>query len=75
MMIALSPANTRSINTISINMMICSIIFLIIVEHQLMYLYTKLKKKMFQTDLIIHDEKDNVAVVVIDKTSKDQECV
>ena len=25
--------------------------------------------KMFQTDLIIHDEKDNIAVVVIDKTS------
>ena len=25
---------------------------------------------MSQTDLIIHDEKDNVAVVVIDKTSK-----
>jgi len=24
--------------------------------------------------LIIHDEKDNVAVVVIDKTSKNQEC-
>ena len=31
-------------------------------------------KKMTQTDLIIHDEKDNVAVVVIDKTSKNQEC-
>ena len=31
-------------------------------------------KKMSQTDLIIHDEKDNVAVVVIDKTSKNQEC-
>ena len=30
---------------------------------------------MSQTDLIIHDEKDNVAVVVIDKTSKNQECV
>ena len=30
---------------------------------------------MPQTDLIIHDEKDNVAVVVIDKTSKNQECV
>ena len=29
---------------------------------------------MPQTDLIIHDEKDNVAVVVIDKTSKNQEC-
>ena len=29
---------------------------------------------MSQTDLIIHDEKDNVAVVVIDKTSKNQEC-
>ena len=30
---------------------------------------------MSQTDLIIHDEKDNVAVVVIDKTSKNQKCV
>ena len=30
---------------------------------------------MSRTDLIIHDEKDNVAVVVIDKTSKNQECV
>ena len=30
---------------------------------------------MSQTDLIIHDEKDNVAVVVIDKTSKNQECI
>ena len=29
---------------------------------------------MPQTDLIIHDEKDNVAVVVIDKASKNQEC-
>ena len=29
---------------------------------------------MFHTDLIIHDEKDNVAVVVIDKISKNQEC-
>ena len=29
---------------------------------------------MSQTDLIIHDEKDNVAVVVIDKTSKNKEC-
>ena len=29
---------------------------------------------MSQTDLIIHDEKDNVAVVVIDRTSKNQEC-
>ena len=29
---------------------------------------------MSQTDLIIHDEKDNVAVVVIDKTKKNQEC-
>ena len=29
---------------------------------------------MSQTDLIIHDEKDNVAVVVIDKISKNQEC-
>ena len=28
---------------------------------------------MPQTDLIIHDEKDNVAVVVIYKTSKNQE--
>ena len=30
---------------------------------------------MPQTDLIIHDEKDNVAVVVVDKTTKNQECV
>ena len=30
---------------------------------------------MSQTDLIIHDEKDNVAVVVIDKTSKNQKLV
>jgi len=30
---------------------------------------------MSRTDLIIHDEKDNVAVVVIEKTSKNQECV
>ena len=29
---------------------------------------------MSQTDLIIHNEKDNVAVVVIEKTSKNQEC-
>ena len=29
---------------------------------------------MSRTHLIIHDEKDNVAVVVIDKTSKNQEC-
>ena len=29
---------------------------------------------MSQTDLIIHDEKDNVAVVVIGKTSKNKEC-
>ena len=29
---------------------------------------------MSQTDLIIHDEKDNVAVVVIEKTTKNQEC-
>ncbi|MDB9799590.1 UxaA family hydrolase [Pelagibacteraceae bacterium] len=29
---------------------------------------------MSQTDLIIHDEKDNVAVVVIDCTKKDQDC-
>ena len=29
---------------------------------------------MSQTDLIIHDEKDNVGVVVIDKTSKNQDC-
>ena len=29
---------------------------------------------MSRTDLIIHDEKDNVAVVVIEKTSKNQEC-
>ena len=26
------------------------------------------------TDIIIHDEKDNVAVVVIDKTTKNQTC-
>ena len=31
-------------------------------------------RKMSQTDLIIQDAKDNVAVVVIDKTSKEQEC-
>ena len=30
---------------------------------------------MANTDIIIHDEKDNVGVVVIDKTSKNQECV
>ena len=30
---------------------------------------------MYKTDLIIHDEKDNVAVVVIDTTSKNQECI
>ena len=30
---------------------------------------------MPQTDLIIHDEKDNVAVVVIDKTTKNQDCI
>ena len=30
---------------------------------------------MSQTDLIIHDEKDNVGVVVIDKTSKNQDCI
>ena len=29
---------------------------------------------MSQTDLIIHDEKDNVAVVVIETTKKDQNC-
>ena len=29
---------------------------------------------MSRPDLIIHDEKDNVAVVVIDKTLKNQEC-
>ena len=29
---------------------------------------------MSNTEVIIHDEKDNVAVVVIDKTSKNQEC-
>ena len=29
---------------------------------------------MSQTDLIIHDEKDNVAVVVVNKTTKNQEC-
>ena len=30
---------------------------------------------MSQTDLIIHNEKDNVAVVVIDKTSKNKEYI
>jgi len=30
---------------------------------------------MTQTDLIIHDEKDNVAVVVIKKTTKNQDCI
>ena len=30
---------------------------------------------MPQTDLIIHDEKDNVAVVINDKTSKNQDCI
>ena len=29
---------------------------------------------MSQPDLIIHDEKDNVAVVVIETTKKGQEC-
>ena len=29
---------------------------------------------MSQTDLIIHNKKDNVAVVVIEKTAKNQEC-
>ena len=29
---------------------------------------------MSETDIIIHDEKDNVGVVVIDKTKKDQDC-
>ena len=29
---------------------------------------------MSQTDLIIHDKKENFAVVVIDKTSENQEC-
>ena len=29
---------------------------------------------MSQTDLIIHDEKDNVAVVVIESTKKGQDC-
>ena len=29
---------------------------------------------MANTDIIIHDEKDNVAVVVIDKTTKNQDC-
>lgn len=29
---------------------------------------------MSETDLIIHEERDNVAVVVIDKTTKNQEC-
>ena len=30
---------------------------------------------MSRTDLIIHDEKDNVAVVVIEKTTKYQDCI
>ena len=30
---------------------------------------------MSRTDLIIHDQKDNVAVVVIDETSKNQDCI
>ena len=29
---------------------------------------------MANTDIIIHDEKDNVGVVVIEKTKKGQEC-
>ena len=29
---------------------------------------------MSQTDLIIHDQKDNVAVVVIETTKKGQDC-
>ena len=29
---------------------------------------------MAKTDVIIHDEKDNVGVVVIDKTSSGQDC-
>ena len=29
---------------------------------------------MASTDIIIHDEKDNVAVVVIDKTKANQDC-
>ena len=29
---------------------------------------------MATTDIIIHDEKDNVGVVVIDKTNKNQSC-
>ena len=29
---------------------------------------------MSQPDLIIHDEKDNVGVVVIETTKKDQDC-
>ena len=29
---------------------------------------------MSSTDIIIHDEKDNVGVVVIDKTSSGQDC-
>ena len=29
---------------------------------------------MAKTDIIIHDEKDNVGVVVIDKTSPNQDC-
>ncbi len=29
---------------------------------------------MAKTDIIIHDEKDNVGVIVIEKTTKNQEC-
>ena len=29
---------------------------------------------MAKTDIIIHDEKDNVGVVVIDKINKNQDC-
>ena len=29
---------------------------------------------MAKTDIIIHDEKDNVGVVVIDKTTPNQDC-
>ena len=29
---------------------------------------------MSKTDIIIHDEKDNVGVIVVDKVNNDQEC-
>ena len=29
---------------------------------------------MAKTDIIIHDEKDNVGVIVVEKTTKNQEC-